>query len=131
MYPIHIMPKQKKYCLLFKNKNFTINIRNSLYFANICITFSKINKLNPNKLSFVRLLEKTGTNQIKFTYFFYFTNTEGSIRLVDGATQYEGRIELFFSGEWGSMCDDGAGTEEAIVACRQLGYRQVTGLNFS
>ena len=62
--------KTKKYCLLFKNKNFTINIKNSLYFANICITFSKINKLNPNKLSFIRLLEKTGTNQIKFTYFF-------------------------------------------------------------
>ena len=48
---------------------------------------------------------------------------EGSIRLVDGATALEGRVELFYSGEWGTMCDDGAGTEEAIVACRQLGYR--------
>ena len=35
----------------------------------------------------------------------------------------EGRVAFFYGGEWGTICDDGAGSEEAIVACHQLGYR--------
>jgi hypothetical protein len=44
---------------------------------------------------------------------------------VDGANYYQGRIEVYYSGQWGTMCDDlpGGGAEEAIVACRQAGYQ--------
>ncbi|PIK38168.1 putative deleted in malignant brain tumors 1 protein-like, partial [Apostichopus japonicus] len=47
---------------------------------------------------------------------------EFPVRLVDGTTDYEGRIEIFLNGAWGTICDDSWGIDEADVACRQLGY---------
>jgi hypothetical protein len=47
---------------------------------------------------------------------------EGDIRLVYGNKDYEGRVEIFHSCEWGTVCDDGWNTNNARVICRQLGY---------
>ena len=33
-----------------------------------------------------------------------------------------GRLEIYLNGEWGTICDDGFGHDEAILACNQLGY---------
>ncbi|XP_033112971.1 scavenger receptor cysteine-rich domain superfamily protein-like isoform X2 [Anneissia japonica] len=43
------------------------------------------------------------------------------LRLVDGSHPLEGRVEVFNQGQWGTVCDDGWGVSEAVVACRQLG----------
>ena len=40
----------------------------------------------------------------------------------DGST---GIIELVYSDEWGAICDEGFGEEEAQVACRHFGFRFV------
>ena len=47
---------------------------------------------------------------------------EWQIRLVGGRFLWEGRVEVFLSGEWGTVADDGGYTDEAEVVCRQLGY---------
>ena len=35
---------------------------------------------------------------------------------------WEGRVEIFISGVWGTVDGDGTQFPEAAVVCRQLGY---------
>ena len=53
--------------------------------------------------------------------------TEGALRLVGGAGFLEGRLEIYHSGQWGTVCNDyfDDNNNAAIVACRSMGYRSV------
>ena len=46
----------------------------------------------------------------------------GEVRLVDGLTQYEGRVEIWWNSEWRTVSSDGWDESDAKVVCRQLGY---------
>ncbi len=48
--------------------------------------------------------------------------TFGELRLVDGSSSLEGRLEVCVGGRWGTVCDDEFGVLDASVVCRQLGY---------
>ncbi|XP_041472306.1 deleted in malignant brain tumors 1 protein-like [Lytechinus variegatus] len=45
------------------------------------------------------------------------------VRLVDGDTPNDGRVEVQYNGAWGTVCGNGFDGEDATVVCRQLGYR--------
>ena len=46
----------------------------------------------------------------------------GMIRLQGGNFSNQGRVEVYCNEQWGTICDDGFGPNDANAVCRQLGY---------
>ena len=49
---------------------------------------------------------------------------QGSLRLAGSSNSryYAGRLEIYINGQWGTVCDDLWGNNEANVACKQMGF---------
>ena len=41
---------------------------------------------------------------------------------MGGSSELEGRVEICYDNQWGTVCDDFWGTSDANVVCGQLGY---------
>ncbi len=54
--------------------------------------------------------------------------TNGEVRLSDGISNGQGRVEFCHNQIWGTICDSGWGIEDANVVCGQLGYVRGTKL---
>lgn len=53
----------------------------------------------------------------------FFAGCEyGAIRLADGGTNLEGRVEICFHNIWGTICNRDWNTADARVTCRDLGF---------
>ena len=51
---------------------------------------------------------------------------DGTVRLVDGISQENGRVEFCYRGVWGSVCDSSWDNSDATVVCKQLSYSTVS-----
>ena len=58
---------------------------------------------------------------------------EGDVRLLEGRSEFEGRVEICRNGLWGSVCHHGWDSADAGVVCRELGFLAIgtTYLTFS
>ena len=48
------------------------------------------------------------------------------VRLVDGASENQGRLEVQISGLWGTVCDNFWDYPDADITCRQLGFSKLS-----
>ena len=55
-----------------------------------------------------------------FFHFIELCTSEGEVRLIGGENSLQGTVQICIGGVWGSVCDSGWGTMDAIVVCSQL-----------
>ncbi|XP_029281880.1 deleted in malignant brain tumors 1 protein-like isoform X2 [Cottoperca gobio] len=59
-----------------------------------------------------------------------FCENSKPIRLMNGTSQCSGRVEVYHNGQWGTICDDRWGMQEAVVACREMNCGAALAVKF-
>ena len=62
-------------------------------------------------------------NSVPELVFLFFKDVTGiEVQLVGGKSSSEGRVEILFNGEWGTVCDDKIHQADVDVMCGMMGY---------
>lgn len=48
---------------------------------------------------------------------------DGVLRLAGAKSSHEGLLEVYYNGQWGTVCDDGWTELNTYVVCRLLGFK--------
>ena len=80
-----------------------------------------------SKCSDIHFISEQSLDRRKTDSYFCFSllvnDIDGALRLTSGKGSHEGRLEVYYSGQWGTICDDGWTELNTQVACRQLGFK--------
>jgi hypothetical protein len=58
-------------------------------------------------------------------------SSDGDVRLSGSHSTTEGRVEIYYNGYWGTVCNEGFDLKDAEVVCRQLGFSDFAVIPYS